>query len=187
MIAAVGRLASPDCDERIAVHARQALDAFKRCFVLGQKRAAINGEFIEIRLRQIVCGGLREFRLPVVVDLRATGKIEIGYRIVGLDAGERRVECLTRDPLGLCVGPKTFDEGMEIPRPRSFRNGAAAGQYRECEAGSRDKIEVSSRRRRCAVLHWTTPRARVRANSHPTPHARISGHFCGLRPLHPRL
>ena len=99
--------------------------------MLSQKRATLHRELIEIILRQIVGGGFREFRLPVVVDLRATGKIEIGYRVVGLDAGEGCVERFARDPLGFGVRPKAFDEGVEISRRCSVRDRAAARKYRE--------------------------------------------------------
>ena len=106
MIGSVSGLTAPDGDQCVAVDAGQAFDAFERRFVLGQKLATLHGELIEIILRQIVGGGFCEFRLPVVVDLRPAGKIEIGNRVVGLDAGEGCVEGFARDPWALASGQR---------------------------------------------------------------------------------
>ena len=98
--------------------------------MLGEKRAPLDGKLLEIGLRQIVGGRLRELGLPAVVDLRAARKIEIGNRVVGLDAGERRVERFAADALRRRIGPKALDEGVEILRSLAFAAAAAKPERR---------------------------------------------------------
>ena len=81
--------------------------------MLCEEGPALDRELFQIRLRQIVGGGLAELGLALVVDFRPSLDFEIWQRHVRLQTGNGCIKCRAADAFDFRFRPHTFQERIE--------------------------------------------------------------------------
>ena len=106
------RLATPDREHKLTLHAELALDLGEPLGVLRLQSLALSGEVGEEGGVEVLGGRSGELCLPLHLGLARQHKI--GKREIGLDAAQGLVEGGAADAGLLSVGPERVEEAAEV-------------------------------------------------------------------------